>query len=44
MKNLVIGIFHDEHLGRELGKKGTESDIAMFNRKTEEYIFTSFLQ
>ena len=40
MKNLAIGIFHDEQLGRELGKKGTESDIAMFNRKTEEYIFT----
>lgn len=40
MKNLAVGIFHDEQLGRELGKKGTESDIAMFNRKTEEYIFT----
>jgi selenocysteine-specific translation elongation factor len=40
MKNLAVGIFHDEELGRELGKKGTESDIAMFNRKTEEYIFT----
>lgn len=40
MKNLAVGIFHDEQLGRELGKKGTESDIAMFNRKTEQYIFT----
>jgi selenocysteine-specific translation elongation factor len=40
MKNLAVGIFHDEELGRELGKKGTESDIAMFNRKTEQYIFT----
>jgi selenocysteine-specific translation elongation factor len=40
MKNLAIGIFHDEQLGRELGKKGTESDIAMFNKKTGEYIFT----
>jgi selenocysteine-specific translation elongation factor len=40
MKNLAVGIFHDEELGRELGKKGTESDIAMFNKKTEKYIFT----
>jgi selenocysteine-specific translation elongation factor len=40
MKNLAVGLFHDEELGRVLGKKGTESDIAMFNRKTEEYIFT----
>jgi selenocysteine-specific translation elongation factor len=40
MKNLTVGIFHDEELGQELGKKGTESDIAMFNRKTDECIFT----
>lgn len=40
MKNLAVGIFHDDELGRELGKKGTESDIAMFNRKTEDAIFT----
>ena len=40
MKNLAVGIFHDEELGRELGKKGTESDIAMFNRKSEDQIFT----
>ena len=40
MKNISIGIFHDENLGRELGKKGTESDILMANRKTDDYIFT----
>jgi selenocysteine-specific translation elongation factor len=40
MKHVTVGIFHDEALGRELGKKGTESDIVMFNRKTDTCIFT----
>lgn len=40
MKHITIGIFHDENLGKELGKKGTESDILMFNRKTDDCIFT----
>jgi selenocysteine-specific translation elongation factor len=40
MRHLAIGVFHDETLGRELGKKGTLSDIAMYNRKTNECIFT----
>jgi len=40
MKNLTIGIFHDENLGKELGKKGTESDILMFNRKTDDCVYT----
>jgi len=40
MKHISIGIFHDEHLGDQLGKKGTESDILMFNRKTDDYIFS----
>ena len=40
MKHLTVGIFHDDTLGPELGKKGTESDFAMFNRKTSEEIFT----
>ncbi len=40
MKHLTIGIFHDEKLGKELGKKGTESDILMFNRKTDDCIYT----
>lgn len=43
MKNLTVGIFHDEELGRELGKRGTESDIVMYNRKTDDCIFT-FMQ
>jgi selenocysteine-specific translation elongation factor len=40
MNDLNIGIFHDEKLGSELGKKGTESDILMFNRKTDDFVFT----
>jgi len=43
MKNLIIGIFHDEELGKDLGKKGSETDIIMFNRKTDDCIFT-FMQ
>ena len=40
MKHLTVGLFHDDALGRELGKKGTESDIIMFNRKMDDCIFT----
>ena len=41
MKHLTVGVFHDDAIGRELGKKeGTESDIVMFNRKMDEHIFT----
>ena len=40
MKHLTIGIFHDNSLGGKLGKKGTVSDIMMFNRKTDESIFS----
>ena len=40
MHHLTVGVFHDTALGRELGKKGTESDIAMFNRKMDDCIFT----
>jgi len=40
MKHITIGIFHDENLGKELGKKGTESDILMFNRKTDDCVFS----
>ena len=41
MKHLTVGVFHDDTIGRELGKKeGTESDIIMFNRKMDEHIFT----
>jgi hypothetical protein len=40
MRHLTVGVFHDETLSRELGKKGTERDILMFNRKMNDYIFT----
>lgn len=40
MDHLTVGVFHDEALARELGKKGTASDLLMFNRKTDERIFT----
>lgn len=40
MRHLTVGVFHDEPLAAELGKKGTLSDIAMFNRKTDDVIFT----
>ncbi len=40
MKHLTVGVFHDDSLGRELGKKASESDIVMFNRKLDEHIFT----
>lgn len=40
MKHITVGIFHDDTLGRELGKKGTASDILMFNKKTDECIYT----
>ncbi|DAC73030.1 MAG TPA: hypothetical protein DSN98_02135 [Thermoplasmata archaeon] len=40
MKNLAVGVFHDDLLSRELGKKGTESDILMCNKKTDDEIFT----
>ncbi len=40
MRHLTVGVFHDDTIGRELGKKGTESDILMFNRKLDEQIFS----
>jgi selenocysteine-specific translation elongation factor len=40
MKHLTVGVFHDDTLGPQLGKKGTESDIAIFNRKMGDEIFT----
>ncbi len=40
MKHVAVGIFHDDALGKELGKKGTESDIVMFNKKTDECVYT----
>ena len=40
MKHLIVGIFHDDAIARELGKKDTESDIVMFTRKLDDHIFT----
>jgi len=40
MKHVTVGIFHDEALGRELGKKGTVSDLVMFNKKTDDCVYT----
>lgn len=40
MKHLTVGVFHGDTICRELGKKGTETDIVIFNRKMDEHIFT----
>jgi selenocysteine-specific translation elongation factor len=40
MKHLAVGVFQDDTLIRELGKKDTESDIVMANRKADDAIFT----
>lgn len=40
MKSINIGIFHDNEIGKELGKAGTGSDILFFNKKTDDCIFT----
>ena len=40
MQQLTIGIFHDDSLAKDLGKKATESDMIFFHRKTDNQIFT----
>lgn len=40
MKHVTVGIFHDDPLGRELGKKGTVSDLVMYNKKTDDCVYT----
>ncbi len=40
MQQLTIGIFHDDSLSKDLGKKATESDMVFFHRKTDNQIFT----
>jgi len=40
MKSLVVGIFGDKNLGKELAKKGTESDITLYNLKKDEKILS----
>ena len=40
MKQITIGIFHDDTLAKELGKKATESDMVFFHRKTDDAVFS----
>lgn len=40
MTSINVGIFNDKELGKMMGKKGTESDITLYNRKIGEDIFT----
>lgn len=40
MKQITIGVFHDDSLAKELGKKATESDMVFFHRKTDDAVFS----
>lgn len=40
MVNLNASVLNDPELPRMLGKQGTASDIALYNRKTEDAIYT----
>lgn len=40
MHQITVGIFHDDSLAPDLGKKATESDMVLFHRKTDDEIFT----
>ncbi len=40
MKSITVVVLGDESFAKELGKAGTRSDIAMFNRKTPDTILT----
>jgi len=40
MKQLTIGIFHDDSLANELGKKATESDMVLYHRKLDDSIYS----
>ena len=40
MKNINFLILGDNNIANELGKKGTTSDIAIYDRKTSDSIFT----
>jgi len=43
MKQLTIGIFHDDRLANDLGKKATESDMILHHRKFDD-ITLSFIR
>ena len=40
MKQLTIGIFHDDHLAQDLGKRATESDMILYHRKFDDLILS----
>jgi len=40
MNQITIGIFHDDTLAKNLGKKATESDMVFFHRKTDGAVFS----
>ena len=40
MRNVSVGVFHDNSIGDLIGKKGTCSDIMMWNKKTDDSIFS----
>jgi len=43
MRSIAVGLFNDNELGRMLGKKGSETDMVLFNRKDADVIYT-FMQ
>ena len=40
MKFSLIGVFGDKELAKELAKKGTESDITLYNIKKEDKVIS----
>ncbi len=40
MKNLNLFYYGSQDFIREIGKKGTQSDITLYSRKTDDYVFT----
>lgn len=40
MDQLTIGIFHDEELAKDLGKKATVSDMVFHHRKFDDVVFS----
>lgn len=40
MRSLTVGIFGDPGFAGELGKKGTSSDITVYNRKEGDFVLT----
>mgnify|MGYP006286487727 CR=1 FL=1 len=40
MQQVTIGLFHDETIAKELGKKATASDMVFFHRKKDDLVFS----